>query len=228
MPRAQVHNCDLYYEVAGQGPTVVYVHGGFAGLDTVLRDAKAQAWSWEHDFAAALRFISYERRGCARSSSPDNGYDLVQQARDLAGLLEHLQLDSAHIIGSSAGGPIAFTFAALCPRRTRSLVLTGTAIIPCWRARQRRGAPAIGRTGTRRPRRCLRPTSRWCRGALTSYGMSLRQLPATTSIVTERGYKIAARRYAVYRQRSAYITMLPNCAACRPTCRPGSGPLPPP
>src|SRR5205814_175495 len=37
-------------------------------------------------------------------------------------------IEAAHVIGSSAGGPIAFTFAAIYPKRLRSLVLVGTAI----------------------------------------------------------------------------------------------------
>ncbi len=125
MPYAYLPQCQLYYESKGDGPPVVYVHGGFAGLDTVLRENK---WDWEYDFTTACRFIAYDRRGCARSSSPDNGYDLVTQARDLAGLLDALELPSAHIIGSSAGGPIAVHFAALYTKRTRALILTGTAI----------------------------------------------------------------------------------------------------
>jgi pimeloyl-ACP methyl ester carboxylesterase len=56
------------------------------------------------------------------------GYDLPNQARDLAGLLDHLKIDAAHLIGSSAGGPIAMVFAATYPQRVRSLTLAGTAI----------------------------------------------------------------------------------------------------
>ena len=37
------------------------------------------------------------------------------------------KLDEVHVIGSSAGGPIAILFAAIYPERTRSLVLAGTA-----------------------------------------------------------------------------------------------------
>jgi pimeloyl-ACP methyl ester carboxylesterase len=128
MSYATINDCQLYYEAAGGGPAAIYVHGGFARLDTVLRDPEEQACGWEHDFARACHFIAYDRRGCARSSSPVGGYDLVTQARDLAGLLDHLHIDAAHVIGSPAGGPIALTFAALYPARTRSLILTGTAI----------------------------------------------------------------------------------------------------
>lgn len=125
MPYANVNSIRLYYQEAGQGTPIVYIHGGFAGLDTVLRD---NAWDWERDFGSLFRFITYDRRGCARSDSPDLGYDLVTQARDLAGLLDTLEIPAGHLIGSSAGGPIAIYFAALYPHRARSLILIGTAL----------------------------------------------------------------------------------------------------
>lgn len=59
---------------------------------------------------------------------PDTGYDLWTQVDDLTGLLNHLQIARAHIIGSSAGGPIALLFAATQPQRTCSLILAGTAL----------------------------------------------------------------------------------------------------
>ncbi|NJM07109.1 alpha/beta hydrolase [Candidatus Gracilibacteria bacterium] len=127
MPFASLNDCRLYYEMDGAGAPVVYVHGGFAGLDTVLRDLQPFDWSWERAFAAHFTFIAYDRRGCYRSSSPDSGYDLLQQAADLAGLLDHLGIPAAHVIGSSAGGPISVLFAAHYPQRVRSLVLVGTA-----------------------------------------------------------------------------------------------------
>jgi pimeloyl-ACP methyl ester carboxylesterase len=59
-----------------------------------------------------------------------NGFEMRyldgNQARDLAGLLDHLGVDSAHVIASSAGGPIGLAFATMHPARTRSLVLVGT------------------------------------------------------------------------------------------------------
>src|SRR5690348_11637965 len=105
MPFASVADCRLYYEAGGEGSPVVYIHGGFASLDTVLRELKPFDWGWERDFAAQFHFISYDRRGCYRSSSPETGYDLLTQVADLAGLLDQLQIASAHLIGSSAGGP---------------------------------------------------------------------------------------------------------------------------
>jgi pimeloyl-ACP methyl ester carboxylesterase len=59
---------------------------------------------------------------------PSGGYDVENLALDLASLLDALHIPSAHVIGSSAGGPISLTFAALYPDRVRSLTLAGTGI----------------------------------------------------------------------------------------------------
>lgn len=128
MPYAHVNNVDLYYETGGQGAPVVFVHGGFPSLASRLIDSSQLAWTWEHDFASLFHFTWYDRRGCYRSSCPDGGYELENQALDLASLLDALGISSAHVIGSSAGGPISVTFAALWPQRIRSLTLAGTGL----------------------------------------------------------------------------------------------------
>jgi len=128
LPKITVNGFDLYFEDAGSGVPVVYIHGGFASLDTALVDLAPFAWTWEKDFADEFHFIAYDRRGCYRSTCPEEGYELINQAHDLESLLEHLHVPSTHVIGSSAGGPIAIMFAASQPSRTRSLVLVGTGL----------------------------------------------------------------------------------------------------
>lgn len=128
MPTVSVNGFDLYYDEGGTGQPVVFVHGGFASLATSLRDLPRDGsdWTWEHDLAEHFRFVEYDRRGCYRSSRPESGYGLLNEALDLECLLDHLEIPAAHLIGSSAGGPIAVVFAATRPDRTRSLVLAGT------------------------------------------------------------------------------------------------------
>jgi len=129
MARIDVNGFSMHYDEGGRGESVVFVHGGFASVGRTLLDPEEYEWGeWELEFARRFRFITYDRRGCARSSCPSDGYEVENQARDLAGLLDHLGLAPAHVIGSSAGGPIALAFAALFPQRTRSLVLVGTGL----------------------------------------------------------------------------------------------------
>ena len=129
MPTATVNGFEMYFHSAGSGEPVIYVHGGFPSLASVLLDLPKDGteWGWEYDFANHSQFISYDRRGCFRSSCPEEGFELTDSVRDLELLLDELELSSVHLIGSSAGGPIAIMFAATKPHRTRSLTLTGTA-----------------------------------------------------------------------------------------------------
>jgi pimeloyl-ACP methyl ester carboxylesterase len=127
LPTAEINGFEMRYLDGGRGSPVVFVHGGFASHGRALLDPEEHEWSdWERSFAARFHFITYDRRGCHPSSCPTSGYEIGNQARDLAGLLDHLRIDAAHVIGSSAGGPIALAFAATYPPRTRSLILVGT------------------------------------------------------------------------------------------------------
>ena len=123
----EVNGFRLRYREAGAGPPVVFVHGGFPSVESALERVSEDAWSWQWRFARRHRFVSYDRRGCGFSSCPPDGYDLENQALDLELLLDRLDLDSVHLLASSAGGPIAVVFAATRPRRVRSLVLESTA-----------------------------------------------------------------------------------------------------
>src|SRR5579859_420746 len=128
MPFAHVNGVDLYYETGGEGVPAVYIHGGYPSLASTLQDFSQWNWTWENDLASSLHFIWYDRRGCYRSSMPPSGYDLENQAKDLTELLDTLHIPSAHVIGSSAGGPISLMLAALFPDRVLSLTLDGTGI----------------------------------------------------------------------------------------------------
>src|SRR5581483_8052486 len=65
--------------------------------------------------------------GCGRSEAPDGPYFMETFVEDLRGLLDHLGIEQAHIMGSSAGGPIAMQFTATYQEMVRCLVLVNTA-----------------------------------------------------------------------------------------------------
>jgi pimeloyl-ACP methyl ester carboxylesterase len=64
----------------------------------------------------ASRFDIFSGR---RSTAP---YMLADMAEDTFGLLDHLEIESAHVVGASMGGMIAQTMAIQRPDRVRSLV----------------------------------------------------------------------------------------------------------
>ena len=69
------------------------------------------------------RVVAFDSRGNGRSDKPDVPYTMEIFAHDLAGLLNTLSVDAAHIYGISMGGMIAQEFALRYPDRVISLIL---------------------------------------------------------------------------------------------------------
>lgn len=124
MPYLETDSVRLWYDVRGSGLPVLFIHGGFAGPAYRLQP---RTYEWLEEFVPHYRAVVYHRRGCGWSSLPHDGWSLDAQVRDLLTLMDHLGLEQAHIIGSSAGGPIALLLALGSPQRVRSLALANTA-----------------------------------------------------------------------------------------------------
>ena len=124
MPFAEINGYRMHYEVFGaaDAPALALVHGGLGGgdgsMDTINRQAEA--------LSAEYRCVFYDRRACGQSDAPADGYAIPNCARDLRMLLEQLGIGKAHVLGSSAGGPIATQFALDYPEATASLLLINT------------------------------------------------------------------------------------------------------
>lgn len=116
LPEATTNGIRTYYEVEGQGPAVVLIHGHGANLRL-----------WDGQVGPLVeqghRVIRYDVRGHGRSEAPEGGYAWPSYAADLRDLLDHLGEGRAHLVGISMGGGIALQFALDYPERTASLVL---------------------------------------------------------------------------------------------------------
>jgi 3-oxoadipate enol-lactonase len=121
MPKAQIADVGLYYEWHGRedAPVLVLVNG-------ILMNA---ASSWVHQtaaFARSYRVLQHDCRGQGLSDHPDGPYSMATHADDLAGLLDHLGVGRAHVLGISYGGEVAQAFALRHGTHVRSLVLADT------------------------------------------------------------------------------------------------------
>ncbi len=98
----------------GDGPLVVLLHG-FPEF----------WWSWRHQLPAlaarGYRAVAVDLRGYGDTDKPPRGYDLWTLAGDVSGLIGALGESRAHVVGHDWGGIIAWTLAALHPRRVRSV-----------------------------------------------------------------------------------------------------------
>lgn len=105
------------YEVSGpaDAPAVVLAHG--LGLDRAV-------WQWMAPvLAARFRVVSYDLTGHGESALPEGQPILRDLSRQLAGLLDHLGIAQAAIVGFSLGGMVARRFAQDYPDKASALVI---------------------------------------------------------------------------------------------------------
>ena len=120
MPRFDANGVSLYYEVAGEGPPLVLVHGFACGLR--MWDPQVRALS------SAWRVVTYDVRGHGISDAPSESaaYSQDISIADLRALLDHLGLERAAVGGLSMGGNIALNFALAQPARVSALIVADT------------------------------------------------------------------------------------------------------
>ncbi len=118
MPYAELNGTRLYYRVQGQGPSLVLIPGMGAGHASFFRQVPV--------FRKQFRVITYDPRGIGRSSRTGQPYAFRALADDVAGLLDHLGIDRAHVLGQSLGGIVAQELAIGHPSRVDRLILVST------------------------------------------------------------------------------------------------------
>jgi len=106
-----VPNARLYYEVAGAGPAVVFVHG--FTLDTRMWDDQ---WTV---FRERYSVVRYDVRGFGRSEAEPVSYSDLD---DLLAILDYLAIERAHLVGLSMGGIVVVHFAVTHPSRVHAVV----------------------------------------------------------------------------------------------------------
>jgi pimeloyl-ACP methyl ester carboxylesterase len=120
MDRARLDGVELEYQLVGSGEAVLLIPPG------PLADGFLPFLS-EEALADRYRLIQYHRRGQVGSSQATPPVSYAEQAADAAGLLSHLGVSRAHVVGHSTGANVALQMAL-----DRSEVVQTLALLEPW------------------------------------------------------------------------------------------------
>jgi pimeloyl-ACP methyl ester carboxylesterase len=116
MPYAAVNGLNMYYEVHGEGPPLLLLHGGCGSISE----------KWISYFSPRFRVIANEQMGHGRTADlADRPFHYHGMAEDTVELMRRLGIENAIIVGYSDGGIIGLDIAIHHPERVTKLVLTG-------------------------------------------------------------------------------------------------------
>ncbi|MEA2513351.1 MAG: hypothetical protein QOJ59_2838 [Thermomicrobiales bacterium] len=118
----EINGVDIYYEVYGQGDPVFLLHGGLANGTYYAYQIPV--------LAAKYQLIVMDSRGHGRSSFDEQPISYELMASDVLGLMDHLGIQKADIVGWSDGGIIGLEIAIHNPDRLNKVVAYGANFDP--------------------------------------------------------------------------------------------------
>ncbi|WP_066303541.1 alpha/beta fold hydrolase [Arthrobacter luteolus] len=110
----RINGVDLYSEVAGEGPPILFLHGGFCSLESLQAQSDA--------LAGERQVFAFERPGHGRSADIDGGYSYERGLADTVAYLDAEGLESVDVLGYSDGAILGLLLALHHPERVRSLI----------------------------------------------------------------------------------------------------------
>ena len=120
MPYVNANGINTYYELHGNGPPAVLLHG-----------AAMVAEGWEQQVSALAPYFSVyvpERRGTGRTADVEGAWTYFKMAQDMAAFMDALHVRDAAILGLSDGGNIGLILCYARPDLASKLVVSGANI----------------------------------------------------------------------------------------------------
>lgn len=116
MKTFEVDGGALEFRVRGRGSPLVLVHGSIVAdpWEPMLRHA---------DLLATHRVVTFRRRGYGGSSPPEPGRTIGNDGADVVALLDHLDIERAHVVGHSLAADIVLQAVIDAPDRFSTMAL---------------------------------------------------------------------------------------------------------
>jgi pimeloyl-ACP methyl ester carboxylesterase len=118
MAYARISELSLHYQISGDGPALVFAHGGAGN--------HLSWWQQVPEFDRDMTVVTFDHRGFGLSRDEARGSAPHRFVDDLEALLDHLNIDRAALVGQSMGGITVAGFASQHPERVTALVLCDT------------------------------------------------------------------------------------------------------
>ena len=119
MAFVRVRDLNVYYEIHGSGPRLLFI-GGTGG------DLRQNPNVFGGSLAKAFTLLAYDQRGLGRTDVPEAPYTMADYAEDADALLDAVGWETCQVMGVSFGGMVAQELAVRHPQRVSRMVLACT------------------------------------------------------------------------------------------------------
>lgn len=126
MPFNKVNDFNIYYEVHGEGETIIFLHHGFGC---------SKIWNkiYPSFVTEGYKVVMYDRRGFGQSEGGDDFFEFYESDRyrlesvdELRLMKESLGIGPCHLIGQCEGGVVGIDYAIKYPEDVKTLTVAST------------------------------------------------------------------------------------------------------
>ncbi len=126
MPYLKIKDLGIYYDVQGEGETIILLHHGF-GCSKIWKEVAPQLVN------EGFRVIMYDRRGFGRSEGGADFLDFyksnnyrTESIDELKAIKEFLNIETCHLVGQCEGGVVGIDYSIRYPKEIKTLTVAST------------------------------------------------------------------------------------------------------